>query len=450
MKDDDRSKAINDPLEQESTAKHHEADSQAPLRAAGPLSRSFHRPLYAAADLHMLQSIDDPIASQGKSVSSIEDLLQRDRQREEDGFPRKIRIGKLVKPSKAGKGKVVLVPTTVEEKFIHDPRPAAAGESGGSGGSGEGQEGEVIGEEPIHGTDGAGQGGAGQGEGGEHEIESSAYDLGRVLTEKFELPNVQEKGKKSSLTRYTYDLTDRHRGVGQILDKKATLRRIIETNIGLDNIPDANNIDPAELLVAPRDMVYRILSREKDYESQALVFFIRDYSGSMTGKPTEIVVSQHVLIYSWLLYQYARQVETRFVLHDTEAKEVPDFYTYYTSSVAGGTQVFSAYQLVNEIVEAENLARDYNIYIFHGTDGDDWDSDGKKTIPELKKMVDYCSRIGITIAESPRAGTNQTAVEKYVKKSKILQEYPKKIRLDTVREDANETALIRGIKNLIS
>ncbi len=70
-----------------------------------------------------------------------------------------------------------------------------------------------------------------------------------------------------------------------------------------------------------------------------MVFFLRDYSGSMAGKSTELVVAQHVLIYSWLLYQYAMQVETRFILHDTEAKEVPDFYTYYNSRVAGGTQV---------------------------------------------------------------------------------------------------------------
>jgi hypothetical protein len=69
------------------------------------------------------------------------------------------------------------------------------------------------------------------------------------------------------------------------------------------------------------------------------------------------VVTQHVLIYSWLLYQYANQVESRFILHDTEAKEVKDFYTYYNSKVAGGTKVASAYRLVNEIVKEENLAR---------------------------------------------------------------------------------------------
>ena len=54
------------------------------------------------------------------SLRSIDELLERDKQREKDGFPRKIRVGRLVKPGKGGKDKVVVVPTTVEEKFIHD------------------------------------------------------------------------------------------------------------------------------------------------------------------------------------------------------------------------------------------------------------------------------------------------------------------------------------------
>jgi uncharacterized sporulation protein YeaH/YhbH (DUF444 family) len=248
----------------------------------------------------------------------------------------------------------------------------------GQGGSGDGEEGEVIGEQPVRDPDQAGDGGPGQGEGGQHEMESSAYDLGKILTEQFELPNLQDKGKKRSLTRYTYDMTDRNRGSGQVLDKKATLREIVETNIHLGNIPDMDDIDPSGFIISPRDRIYRILSKEKDFESQAVVFFLRDYSGSMAGKATELVVTQHVLIYSWLLYQYANQVESRFILHDTEAKEVEDFYTYYNSRVAGGTQVFSAYEMVNRIVKEENLAADYNIYVFHGTDGDDWDTEGKR------------------------------------------------------------------------
>ncbi|MCG8510424.1 MAG: DUF444 family protein, partial [Rhodospirillales bacterium] len=219
-----------------------------------------------------------------------------------------------------------------------------------------------MGEQPVHAPDMPGSQGPGEGENAEHELESNAYDLGRILTETFKLPNLKDKGKKRSLTRYTYDLTDTNRGFGQVLDKKATLRKIIETNLALGRIPDVGQIDPAHFLVSPVDSVYRILSPEMDYDSQAMVFFLRDYSGSMSGKPTELVVSQHVLIYSWLLYQYRKQVETRFILHDSDAKEVPDFHTYYNSRVAGGTKVVSAYRLVNEIVDKENLVKDYNIY----------------------------------------------------------------------------------------
>jgi uncharacterized sporulation protein YeaH/YhbH (DUF444 family) len=411
----------------------------------GPVARQ----IYGYNDLFNLQAIAALETTHSTSLRSIDELLERDKKREEDGFPRKINVGRLIKPGKGGKEKVVVVPTTVEEKFIHDPSLQSEEEQG-QGGSGDGEEGEVIGEQPLRPTDDQGDAGPGQGDGGQHEMESNAYDLGKILTEQFQLPNLKDKGKKRSLTRYTYDLTDKHRGFGQLLDKKATLRKIVETNMNLGNLPDISEVDLTRFLVAPNDLVYRILSREKDYESQAMVFFARDYSGSMAGKSTTLVVAQHVLIYSWLLYQYAMQVETRFVLHDTEAKEVDDFYTYYNSKVAGGTQVSSAYRLINEIVDKENLVRDYNIYVFHGTDGDDWDTDGKESVPQLKQMLTYANRVGITIAEHASAKPNNTEVEKYIKKSKLLEEKKKLLRMDVMQEDANETRIIEGIKHLIS
>lgn len=405
---------------------------------------------YTYSDMDFLQRFSSLESNYTLNIQSIDDLLERDKQKEKDGFSRKIRIGRLIKPGRSGKDRFVIVPTTVEEKFIHDRvRQTDSEEDSSSGGSGDGEEGEVIGEQPVR--EGSGEGtGPGQGESGPHEIESSAYDLGKILTEKFELPNLKDKGKKKSLTRYSYDLTDRNRGFGQILDKKATLRQIVETNLNLGNIPDINDIDPTSFIIAPQDKIYRILSKEKDYESQAMVFFIRDYSGSMSGKPTELVVTQHILIYSWLLYQYANQVESRFILHDTEAKEVPDFYTYYNSKVAGGTQVSSAFKLVNKIVIKENLEPDYNIYIFHGTDGDDWDSQGKKAIPELKKMIKYSNRIGITIAQNSYSSGSKSEVQRYIEKSGLLNSHPDKIRMDVVNDDANEARLIEGIKKLIS
>ncbi|MDJ0830693.1 MAG: DUF444 family protein [Desulfobacterales bacterium] len=427
----------------------HSIDPLAGMSAAGCYRRALMG-LYDTSDLMMLQNMAETPRSYVSRIRSIDELLERDRQREKDGFPRKIRVGRLIKPGKGGKEKIVVVPTTVEEKFVHDPSFKSKQEGDSQGGAGDGEEGEVIGEQPVRPDQSQPGSGPGEGDDGQHDLESSAYDLGKILTEKFELPNLKDKGKKRSLTRYTYDLTDKNRGFGQVLDKKATLRKIVETNISLGRIPDVAQIDPTQFLITPDDKIYRILSREKDYESQAMVFFLRDYSGSMMGKSTELVVAQHVLIYSWLLYQYARQVETRFILHDTEAKEVPDFYTYYNSTVAGGTQVSSAYKLVNEIVSQENLVQDYNIYIFHGTDGDDWDTDGKQSLPELEKMLNYANRVGISIAEHASAKSGNTEVQRYLKKSKLLETKAKLLRLDVMSEDADEPRLIEGIKTLIS
>ena len=55
-----------------------------------------------------------------KGLKSIDDLLERDKQREKDGFPRKVRLGRIFRPGKAGKDNIIIVPTVDEEKFYHD------------------------------------------------------------------------------------------------------------------------------------------------------------------------------------------------------------------------------------------------------------------------------------------------------------------------------------------
>ena len=54
---------------------------------------------------------------------ALDKLLERDKLREKDGFPRKIKLGKLVKPSKEGNGKTIIIPTASEEKFYHHTVP---------------------------------------------------------------------------------------------------------------------------------------------------------------------------------------------------------------------------------------------------------------------------------------------------------------------------------------
>jgi hypothetical protein len=65
-------------------------------------------------------------------------------------------------------------------------------------------------------------------------------------------------------------------------------------------------------------------------------------------------------------------------------------------------------------------------------------------------MISYASRVGISIAEHTAEATHNTEVEKYLKKSGLLAEKPKLLRLDVIQESADEPRLIEGIKHLIS
>ncbi|MBD3240829.1 MAG: hypothetical protein GF331_09610, partial [Chitinivibrionales bacterium] len=135
------------------------------------------RSVYDYADM---SSLENGVTSRSPhlGLTTIDELLERDRQREKDGFPRKVRIGRLIRPGKSQKNSIIVVPTTAEEKFIHDKAPQPDGE-GQAGGAGPGQEGDVVGEQPVRPEQGDGTG-AGQGDGSSHEMDSNAYDLGRI------------------------------------------------------------------------------------------------------------------------------------------------------------------------------------------------------------------------------------------------------------------------------
>ena len=373
-------------------------------------------------------------------MESLEDLVKRDEQRQEDGFKKKIKYRRII----TGNGKVVVIPYVEKEKLYHgefepdnvvnlDPGQFTFARSEKdittSPGSGKGNPGDVIGETPLP-FDGEGDGdGDEDGDGddpgpeagedpADHEFEEEAYELGEKLQEQLELPNLTEKRKRFPTDEYTYELTDTHRGSGQKLDIKKTLKEIVKTNLQIGRI-DPNDIDITEMVVDPNDKIYRILSKERIWKSQAVVCFLRDYSGSMWGEPTEALVAQHLMLYSWLLVQYEKRVIPRFFVHDTECREVTP-RQYFGLNARGGTRIASGYKKINQVVESEGLAEEYDIFVFQGSDGDDWQ--GEDTIPELEKILSYASRVGVTLFRHPwsMGEDMKTIFEQYIEESGIL------------------------------
>ena len=120
-------------LEELETAGSHEILVDNFSRSGRGTTGQAFQSIYAYHDLLNLQGMIAMQSTPNVSVRSIDELLERDKQREKDGFPRKINVGRLIKPGKSGKDKVVIVPSTVEEKFLHDTSFRTDDEQAGGG-----------------------------------------------------------------------------------------------------------------------------------------------------------------------------------------------------------------------------------------------------------------------------------------------------------------------------
>jgi hypothetical protein len=71
-------------------------------------------------------------------------------------------------------------------------------------------------------------------------------------------------------------------------------------------------------------------------------------------------------------------------------------------------------------------------------------------LPELKKILSYASRTGITIVNHSYTAGDKTEVQRYLEHSGLLKSDSDHLRLDVMSEDADESRLIEGIKRLLS
>ena len=121
------------------------------------------------------------------------------------------------------------------------------------------------------------------------------------------------------------------------------------------------------------DMRYRARKKVPGPTANAVIIYMMDVSGSMEDEQKEIVRIESFWIDTWLRSQY-RGIESRYIVHDTEAKEV-DAETFYHLRESGGTRISSAYQLAAGLMDKHFPADDWNVYLFHFSDGDNL-SDG--------------------------------------------------------------------------
>lgn len=215
---------------------------------------------------------------------------------------------------------------------------------------------------------------------GEHGLEAEVTldELAQILGEELELPNIENKGKdtvESSQVRYT---GIHKKGPESLRHFKRTFRESLKRSI-VSGIYDAD--DPV-IMPIKADMRYRSFRRLNNPETSAVIFYMMDVSGSMGEIQKKLVRFTSFWIDTWLNQQY-KGIETRYIVHDAVAREV-DKDKFYRLREAGGTLISSAYALALDIMSRDYPHSDWNIYMFHFSDGDNWSSNDTN---ECIKMI---------------------------------------------------------------
>ena len=253
------------------------------------------------------------------------------------------------------------------------------GRNQGGVGSGEGEVGDPVGGQP---QEGEGQGDAGE-RPGEHilEVDLTLEELAKILGEELELPNIRPRGKRTIMAEKERYSSIRRQGPESLRHFKRTFVRALRRQIAM-GIYDPKN---PRIIPIREDKRYKSWQITHVPESNAVIIYMMDVSGSMGDEQKELVRTTAFWIDTWLRSQF-RTIESRYITHDAAAREV-DQETFYRTRESGGTAISTAYRLCGELIEKHYSPLDWNIYAFHFSDGDNLLSDNEHCFKLLKEDI---------------------------------------------------------------
>ncbi len=275
------------------------------------------------------------------------------------------------------------------------------GDNEGGVGAGDGgtEPGQVVGKAGQKPGQGQGQGPGGNEPGTDiYETEITLDELVDIMFEDLELPDLERKIMKEALSeRVAKRLGYRKQGVRAHLDRKRTVKQRLKRQIATGNVEtlraEAGSEAPAERFPFRRgDLTYRRLRVDTREESNAVVICIMDTSGSMDRLKKYLARSFFFLLYQFVCTRY-QNTELVFIGHHTKAKEV-DEDEFFHKGESGGTLISSGYQKALEIVRDRFHPAHWNIYAFHCSDGDNFDSDNTLALESARELCETCNLFG--------------------------------------------------------
>jgi len=255
------------------------------------------------------------------------------------------------------------------------------GDNSGGVGMGEGAEGQSV-----------GQGNQGGEKEGQHllEVDVSLEELADIMAEELRLPRIKPRGQHKLTT-----IRDKYSGIrpvgpAALRHFKRTYREALKRQIAM------GLYDPARPVVVPirGDLRFRSWNEVKKPQSNAAIVYMMDVSGSMGDEQKELVRLEAFWIDTWLRRNY-EGIESRYIVHDVRAMEV-DKKTFFSVKEDGGTRISSALQCCRELQKSHYDPADWNIYLFHFSDGDNSsDSDNRLCVKIIdEELLPVCNMFG--------------------------------------------------------
>jgi len=284
------------------------------------------------------------------------------------GLKKYIQHGELL--GKKGKDLV-----TIPVPAIDIPRFRFGERQQGGVGQGEGEPGDPL--SPSQDGEG-GTGKAGQGE-GQHvlEVDVTLDELADILGEELELPRIEPRGKDRIVTTRVKYTGISPSGPESLRHFKRTYKQALRRQISTGTY---NWFRPVVVPIR-EDRRYRTWKQVPIPDTNAVILYMMDVSGSMGDEQKDVVRTESFWIDAWLRRHYPG-LEVRYIVHDAVAREV-DRETFFHTRESGGTMISSAYKLCREIIEADYADGGWNIYPLHFSDGDNWSTDDTRLCVEI-------------------------------------------------------------------
>jgi len=233
-----------------------------------------------------------------------------------------------------------------------------------------------------------------------YEVEITLEELSHHLFDNLKLPEQEKKKFKRLVVDTVKRKGYRKKGIRPRLSKKETLKnKLRRKNITKREKTEIDERFPFH----ESDLKYKHIDKKSTENTNAVIFFLMDTSGSMNDSKKFMARSFFFLLYHFIRHKY-ENTEIVFIAHSIDAKEVSED-DFFKKGSAGGTIMSSGIEKCKEIINKRFHPDAWNIYAFHCSDGDNWPDDNNRAINlslELKALCQLYCYIQIVPSAEPQ------------------------------------------------